>query len=105
MHPLHVEHRPEEADLVVHTTESLHALEQLQGGVCVEGEESEVSGNTHTTDPQTHRRTDLNGVVQGGAGRVQRQVLEGFDLRWLPAACLGPLDGQHVVREVLAEHQ
>lgn len=50
-------------------------------------------------------QTDLYGVVQGRAGRVQRQVLERFDLRSLPAALLRPVDGQHVVGELFAEHQ
>lgn len=36
---------------------------------------------------------------------MQRQVLEGFDLRSFPAALLRPVDGQHVVRKVLSEHQ
>lgn len=49
--------------------------------------------------------THLDGVMQGRAGRVQRQVLEGLDARRLPAALLRPLDGQHVVGELLAEHQ
>lgn len=49
--------------------------------------------------------THLYGVVQGRAGRVQRQVLERFDLRSLPAFLVRPVDGQHVVGEVFAEHQ
>lgn len=36
---------------------------------------------------------------------MQRQVLEGFDLRGLPAVLFGPADRQHVVGELLAEHQ
>lgn len=36
---------------------------------------------------------------------MQRQVLEGFDLRSFPAALLGPVDGQHVVRELLPKNQ
>lgn len=51
--------------------------------------------------PSTH----LYGVVQGRGGRVQRQVLERFDLRVLPAVLLRPVDGQHVVGEVFAKHQ
>ena len=47
----------------------------------------------------------LDGVVQRRAGRVQRQVLEGLDLRRLPAAALGPVDGQHVVGELLPEQE
>lgn len=47
----------------------------------------------------------LHWVMQGGAGRVQRQVLEGFDPRRLPAVLLRPVDGQHVVGELLAEQQ
>lgn len=54
-----------------------------------------------TSEPCPH----LYGVVQGGAGRVQRQVLERFDLWSLPAALLRPVDGQHVVGELFAEHQ
>lgn len=49
--------------------------------------------------------THLYGVVQGRAGGVQRQVLERFDLRSLPALLLRPVDGQHVVGELFAEHQ
>lgn len=49
--------------------------------------------------------THLYGVVQDRAGRVQRQVLERFDLRSLPAVLLRPADGQHVVGELFAEHQ
>ncbi len=51
--------------------------------------------------PPTH----LYGVVQGGAGGMQRQVLERFDLRNLPASLLRPVDGQHVVGELFAEQQ
>ena len=47
----------------------------------------------------------LYGVVQGRAGRMQRQVLERFDLRSIPAVLLRPADGQHVVGELLSEHQ
>lgn len=47
----------------------------------------------------------LYGVVQGRAGRVQRQVLKRFDLWSLPAVLLRPVDGQHVVGELFAEHQ
>lgn len=36
---------------------------------------------------------------------MQRQVLERFDLRSLPAVFLRPGDGQHVVGELLSEHQ
>lgn len=36
---------------------------------------------------------------------MQRQVLERFDVRGLPAVLLRPVDGQHVVGELLAEHQ
>lgn len=36
---------------------------------------------------------------------MQRQVLEGFNVRSLPAALLRPVDGQHVVGELLPEHQ
>lgn len=36
---------------------------------------------------------------------MQRQVLERFDLRSLPALLLRPVDGQHVVGELFAEHQ
>lgn len=36
---------------------------------------------------------------------MQRQVLEGFDVWSLPAALLRPVDGQHVVGELLPEHQ
>lgn len=36
---------------------------------------------------------------------MQRQVLEGFDLGSLPTALLGPVDGQHVIRKLLSEHQ
>lgn len=49
--------------------------------------------------------THLDGVVQGRARRVQRQVLERLDLRRRPAAFLRPVDGQHVVGELLSEHQ
>lgn len=49
--------------------------------------------------------THLYGVVQGRAGRVQRQVLERFDLRSFPALLLRPGDGQHVVGELFPEHQ
>lgn len=36
---------------------------------------------------------------------MQRQVLERFDLRRLPAVLPRPVDGQHVVGELFAEHQ
>lgn len=36
---------------------------------------------------------------------MQREVLEGLDLRGLPAVLLRPVDGQHVVGELLAEQQ
>lgn len=36
---------------------------------------------------------------------MQRQVLEGFDLRSFPAALLGPVDGQHVIRKLLSKNQ
>lgn len=36
---------------------------------------------------------------------MQRQVLERFDPRSLPAGLRRPVDGQHVVGELLAEHQ
>lgn len=36
---------------------------------------------------------------------MQRQVLEGFDVRSLPTALLRPVDGQHVVGELLPENQ
>lgn len=36
---------------------------------------------------------------------MQRQVLEGFDLRSLPAALLRPVNGQHVIRKLLSENQ
>lgn len=48
---------------------------------------------------------NLYGVVQGGAGWMQRQVLEGFDLRSFPAARLRPVNGQHVVGKLLSENQ
>ncbi len=54
-----------------------------------------------SADASTH----LYGVVQDRAGRVQRQVLERFDPRGLPAVLLRPVDGQHVVGELFAEHQ
>lgn len=53
------------------------------------------------SEPLSH----LYGVVQGRAGRVQRQVLKWFDLWSLPAILLRPVDGQHVVGEMFAEHQ
>lgn len=59
----------------------------------------------HDTQLQVCVLSHLYGVVQGRAGRVQRQVLERFDLRRLPAALLRPVDGQHVVGELFAEHQ
>lgn len=36
---------------------------------------------------------------------MQRQVLEGFDLRSFPAALLRPVNGQHVIRKLLSENQ
>lgn len=36
---------------------------------------------------------------------MQRQVLERFDVRTAPAVLVRPVDGQHVVGELLAEHQ
>lgn len=36
---------------------------------------------------------------------MQRQVLEGFDLRGVPAVLLRPAYGQHVVGELFAEQQ
>lgn len=36
---------------------------------------------------------------------MQRQVLEGFDLRSFPSALLGPVNGQHVIRKLLPKNQ
>lgn len=36
---------------------------------------------------------------------MQRQVLEGFDLRGFPTTLLGPVNGQHVIRKLLSEDQ
>lgn len=36
---------------------------------------------------------------------MQRQVLEGFDLRSFPTALLGPVNGQHVIRKLLSKNQ
>lgn len=47
----------------------------------------------------------LYGIVQGRASRMQRQVLEGFDLRSFPTALLGPVNGQHVIRKLLSKNQ
>ena len=44
-------------------------------------------------------------VVQHVGGRVQRQRAVGPDLGIMPAACLVPLHGEHVVGELAAEHQ
>ena len=47
----------------------------------------------------------LQGVVQSGAGRVQREVLEGLDSGLAPALLLVPFHHQHVVGECLPEQQ
>lgn len=47
----------------------------------------------------------LKGVVQSGAGRVQREVLEGLDSGLAPALLLAPFHHQHVVGECLPEQQ
>lgn len=47
----------------------------------------------------------LQGVVEGGAGWVQSEVLEGLDPGLAPALLPAPLHHQHVVRERLPEHQ
>lgn len=47
----------------------------------------------------------LQGVVEGGAGWVQSEVLEGLDPGLAPALLPAPFHHQHVVRERLPEHQ
>lgn len=36
---------------------------------------------------------------------MQRQVLEGFDLRGFPTTLLRPVNGQHVIRKLFSENQ
>lgn len=43
--------------------------------------------------------------MESRRGWVEREVLEGFDLRGFPSFSLRPVDAQHVVRELLPEHQ
>lgn len=104
MHPLHVQHGSEQANVVVHAAERLHALKQLRTRQTQTFESRTASFLCERSSDSTTTRY-LDGVVKGGAGRVQREVLEGFDLRRLPAGLLRPADGQHVVGEVLAEQQ
>ena len=47
----------------------------------------------------------LNGVVQHFAGGVQGEVMEGRDDGFGPAVGRRPLDLEHVVAELSAEHQ
>ena len=44
-------------------------------------------------------------VVQGRGCWVEGEVLEGLDLWCLPSVFLRPIDGQHVIGELLAEQQ
>lgn len=98
VHPLHVHHRPEQAHVVVDSAKRLHALKQLG---------KQTGGHMTAADqrPGAWVWPHLYGIVQGGAGWMQRQVLEGFDPRSLPAALLRPLNGQHVIRKLLSENQ
>lgn len=36
---------------------------------------------------------------------MQREVLEGFDLRSFPTTLFGPVNGQHVIGKLLSENQ
>lgn len=93
-HALHVEHRPEEAQLLVLPPVHLQAFEQLW--------ERSFSIAAVCLILRTTSRTCLpylNAVVQRRTGRVHRQVPEGLDARRPPALGFAPLDGQHVVGE------